>query len=540
MHTIKHTPKESQPTKDSTLSTPQTQGIQFRATQPTKTVPSRPPVFQLKAPKIEDAQYPLPQSGDNRIANIVRSQLEKNSISPQPKIGGIQLRAAIPTVTEPSRPPAFQLKASTTGIAENSVIQEKGDKTNAPKISPAIEQPNQTGLPDRLKAGIENLSGYPMDDVRVHYNSDKPAQLQAHAYTQGTDIYVASGQEKHLPHEAWHVVQQKQGRVKPTMQMKEGVPVNDNEGLEHEADVMGANGLQMRRPDRVPTGAAAKAATAEQGEREQTEAPEVFSSAIRASGDKVRLDFLSTQRAAKQNPSMRVIQRLTANKPPPHHDENPIVSTVHEITETKTNEAGAESDTGNFTHKNNSQYLDPQPVYYKKEKIGEIRTKGADNNTLVKMHLVNSYLNPNANIWSENWVWGSATLNHRHNEMEEIAKKEHPTKNPANVSLNYESQADSGSRPSINIRTGDDLAQIIYKVKNLLDGLPNINIPSLDDFKKELKIMNQDVDTFVSQWSTGVGASATTKITVRYRVSTAGDWESVRVEKLDSPKSKPL
>jgi hypothetical protein len=98
--------------------------------------------------------------------------------------------------------------------------------------------PNNTGLPDNLKTGIENLSGYSMDDVRVHYNSPKPAQLQALAYTQGTDIHVAPGQEKHLPHEAWHVVQQKQGRVQPTMQLQ-GVNVNDNEGLEHEADVMG-------------------------------------------------------------------------------------------------------------------------------------------------------------------------------------------------------------------------------------------------------------------------------------------------------------
>ena len=61
--------------------------------------------------------------------------------------------------------------------------------------------PNRTGLPDRLKSGIEQLSGYAMDDVRVHYNSPKPAQLQAHAYTQGTNIHVAAGQEKHLPHE---------------------------------------------------------------------------------------------------------------------------------------------------------------------------------------------------------------------------------------------------------------------------------------------------------------------------------------------------
>ncbi len=99
--------------------------------------------------------------------------------------------------------------------------------------------PNRTGLPDNLKAGIENLSGYAMDDVNVHYNSDKPAQLHAHAYAQGTDIHIASGQEKHLPHEAWHVVQQKQGRVKPTMQLKDEVQVNDNAGLEKEADEMG-------------------------------------------------------------------------------------------------------------------------------------------------------------------------------------------------------------------------------------------------------------------------------------------------------------
>jgi len=94
---------------------------------------------------------------------------------------------------------------------------------------------NKTGLPDDLKAGVEAASGFSMDDVRVHYNSAKPAQLQALAYTQGTEIHVGPGQEKHLGHEAWHVVQQKQGRVKPTVQMQ-GVQVNDDEGLEKEAD----------------------------------------------------------------------------------------------------------------------------------------------------------------------------------------------------------------------------------------------------------------------------------------------------------------
>ena len=107
--------------------------------------------------------------------------------------------------------------------------------------------PNRTGLPDGLKAGVESLSGMSLDNVRVHYNSDKPAQLNALAYAQGGDIHVGPGQEKHLPHEAWHVVQQAQGRVRPTMQMQAGgVPVNDDPSLETEADVMGARASQLR------------------------------------------------------------------------------------------------------------------------------------------------------------------------------------------------------------------------------------------------------------------------------------------------------
>ncbi|OGB25286.1 MAG: hypothetical protein A3I66_04290 [Burkholderiales bacterium RIFCSPLOWO2_02_FULL_57_36] len=105
---------------------------------------------------------------------------------------------------------------------------------------------NDTGLPNQLKSGIENLSGMSMDHVQVHYNSAQPAQLNAHAYAQGSEIHVAPGQERHLPHEAWHVVQQAQGRVRPTMQMKGGVPINDDERLEHEADVMGTRAVAQR------------------------------------------------------------------------------------------------------------------------------------------------------------------------------------------------------------------------------------------------------------------------------------------------------
>jgi Domain of unknown function (DUF4157) len=130
---------------------------------------------------------------------------------------------------------------------EEEPLQAKSTQApTAQLVEQAEVKPNNTGLPNQLKSGIESLSGMSMDHVKVHYNSSQPAQLNAHAYAQGSEIHVAPGQEKHLPHEAWHVVQQAQGRVKPTMQMKAGVPVNDDVGLETEADLMGAKAMNIK------------------------------------------------------------------------------------------------------------------------------------------------------------------------------------------------------------------------------------------------------------------------------------------------------
>ena len=124
-------------------------------------------------------------------------------------------------------------------------LQVMADNHSTQNQQPIQKKENNTGFPAILKTGREHLSGISLDDVKVHRNSDKPAQLKAHAYAQGTDIHLESGQEKHLPHKAWHEVQQKQGRVEPTMQMKGKVNVNDEAALEKEADVMGAKAAQM-------------------------------------------------------------------------------------------------------------------------------------------------------------------------------------------------------------------------------------------------------------------------------------------------------
>ena len=174
--------------------------------------------------------------------------------SPRPKLGpapgkqaGSTGRPAVPVFQQMSKggqktPGAQPGEAALTPLP----VQRQHLAASHPAVNPFPNQaaPNNTGLPDNLKAGIENLSGFAMDDVKVHYNSAKPAQLQAHAYAQGTDIHLAPGQEKHLPHEAWHVAQQKQGRVKPTLQMK-GVAINDDGYLEKEADTMGGKALRQ-------------------------------------------------------------------------------------------------------------------------------------------------------------------------------------------------------------------------------------------------------------------------------------------------------
>ncbi|WP_299716493.1 DUF4157 domain-containing protein [uncultured Tenacibaculum sp.] len=126
----------------------------------------------------------------------------------------------------------------------SKVLQQK-EKAENISNAPIQRVENKTGLPDQLKSGIESLSGMDMSDTRVHYNSSAPAQLQAHAFAQGNNIHIAPGQEQHLPHEAWHVVQQKQGRVKATKQLKGKTAINDDAGLEKEADIMGAKAMQV-------------------------------------------------------------------------------------------------------------------------------------------------------------------------------------------------------------------------------------------------------------------------------------------------------
>ncbi len=157
-----------------------------------------------------------------RVTDSTSDDIER--LSPGFDLGSDVTRIVRSDVVMPSSPPIVA-----TASAGPKIQRKEGD---------AAAKPNNTGMPDQLKAGIESLSGMSMDHVKVHYNSAKPAQLAGVAFSTGSEIHIAPGQEAHLPHEAWHVVQQAQGKV-PAGEHVQGAPGNDP-SLESEADSMGA------------------------------------------------------------------------------------------------------------------------------------------------------------------------------------------------------------------------------------------------------------------------------------------------------------
>ncbi len=206
-------------------------------------------------------RQPLEETEDEK--EMVKAKLSAGSVMPVIQRQGakseeedkLQMKPVVGQIT-----PVIQRQTELPEEEEDETLQAKtipgytlqglnsGGEATMQRQAEAGDE-NRSGLPTSLRAGLEDLSGIDLSGIRVHHNSSKPAKINALAYTQGQEIHVSPGQEKHLPHEGWHVVQQMQGRVKPTIQAK-GVSINDEEDLEHEADVMGQ---RAERFDSIPT-----------------------------------------------------------------------------------------------------------------------------------------------------------------------------------------------------------------------------------------------------------------------------------------------
>ena len=119
----------------------------------------------------------------------------------------------------------------------------------------AQKKPNKTGMSDAVKARMETVFNTDFSDVRIHPDSSKAPEVGALAYTQGSDIHIAPGQFRPdtaadaslLGHELAHVVQQREGRVRPTTEVG-GMPVNDDPALEQEADAFGSQVNRLEEP----------------------------------------------------------------------------------------------------------------------------------------------------------------------------------------------------------------------------------------------------------------------------------------------------
>jgi hypothetical protein len=134
----------------------------------------------------------------------------------------------------------------------------------APPQGHAAEHP----LPPPVRERMESALGRDFTTVRIHPRDASAPRLGALAYTRGEHLHFAPGVyrpgsaagESVLRHELAHVVQQRQGRVRPTRAGP--VPLNDSPVLEREADLFAARTPFAGAPLSAPTPAASTAATA--------------------------------------------------------------------------------------------------------------------------------------------------------------------------------------------------------------------------------------------------------------------------------------
>jgi len=139
---------------------------------------------------------------------------------------------------------------------EKQVKQKVSDEESL-QYEAAPGQGTTTLMPAGVQGKMENSFGTDFSGVDIHKDSEQTNALGALAYTQGSDVHFASGQynpgsqkgQELLGHELTHVVQQREGRVKPDAQQYKGVNINSDPVLEKEADDMGAKAAQGKMAD---------------------------------------------------------------------------------------------------------------------------------------------------------------------------------------------------------------------------------------------------------------------------------------------------
>jgi hypothetical protein len=142
--------------------------------------------------------------------------------------------------TTPSRVRTSKRSSGARQPPGEEVSAERGGSDTGPWIV--------SDLPGALQAGIEALSGLSLDAARVHGSASRPGGLAAEAHPRDSDIHLAPGEERHLPHDGEPVTRQSRGRVRAATKARGRVPITDDGGLEREADRLGRRALGPHEP----------------------------------------------------------------------------------------------------------------------------------------------------------------------------------------------------------------------------------------------------------------------------------------------------
>lgn len=328
--------------------------------------------------------------------------------------------------------------------------------------------------------------------------------MGAQAYATGNHVVLGEGADLHtVVHETAHVVQQRAG-----VQLAGGAGVA-GDAHERHADAVA---------DTVVSGGSAEALLDEYAERSPLgrrgtpvaiPAPSVVQRKLFLAVDTSRSDARNTleSRIGKCE-----VQRF-------HHGE------------TMTNEWGVPSSTTKFKDDDVGAVNGYKEIKWRKEtpvgssnfsaiRIGRLRPIGSIDGNFdphVKMHLVNSFLHPDANNWKDNWVFGAHDLNSKHSQIEESAKRQHPKMNTDNIALNYRTEVLGTDS------TGMSSNELVKKVSADVVGKAigqfgdNVQTPSESAVRDSVTIGEQSIEDYVTSWNAAVKGSVATKIQVEYQ-----------------------
>ncbi|MGB1206178.1 MAG: DUF4157 domain-containing protein [Chitinophagales bacterium] len=198
----------------------------------------------------EQSAMPFIQAKKGGAGSFFSSNTKQAFFSPAPTIQNKSNNNRVNAVPAPVFPniPIIQHQQPTK--EEETAQKKEGEEASQEGLQ--MKTASSGGdLPTEVQTKMENAFGQDFSNVNIHKESKNATDVGALAYAQGNDVHFAPGQFKPntqagqelIGHELTHVVQQREGRVKPTTQAK-GLAVNDDKGLEKEADDMGKMAAQ--------------------------------------------------------------------------------------------------------------------------------------------------------------------------------------------------------------------------------------------------------------------------------------------------------